>query len=173
MTQGPPASPRSRTFQEMHDMLRNDTFRNPAEMCIRAHASAYAFSDQAHFKALASGVIANNWMDIDAIMSAVVTDPEGSGALDGDDDELSRLVDKVWAMVALARYPQLAGVQVNYPPEVLVDSRTGRVMELPVGLVPRVGAPPEHAQEPVPEPEPQPSLAPESMPDVSGRGPRG
>lgn len=105
--------PGDMTFQEMYTMYMSPEFRQPCEMCIRRQASAqYLGPDKSTTKALAAGVIANNSMDIEAIMAAVSTDPDGSATI-GNDEEMFRIVEKVWPVVADVRYPG-----VSTPPEI-------------------------------------------------------
>lgn len=154
----PTPAQRGRSFQEMHNMISSGDFRDRAAMCIRWQARYQVMSDTAEIKALASGVISNNGMDLESMIQAVATDPDAAAASE-DDEALSQIVENLWPIVAQARYPQLTGVIVNYPPEVMVDPISGKIMEIPVGLAPtRVG----QVQDIPAQPD---VVGPEGMPD--------
>ena len=97
------------TYQDTSDIYKDQTWRNRAEMCIREKAFTFTSSDKADVAALANGVIASNWVDIESIMAAVVS-TENAEATVADDNALATVVVVVWETVAKARYAALVGM---------------------------------------------------------------
>jgi hypothetical protein len=93
-------------YQDMSDNYRDPAYRNRAEMCIKEQGVIYTNDGRPEIKALGQGVVAGNWVDIDAIMSAVSVGPNSETSVT-DDGALLGAVQTVWPTVAAARYPQL------------------------------------------------------------------
>lgn len=81
----------------------NNEFRDRAHMCSREQGYIYSADGRADIAALGHGVVAGNWVDIDAIIAAVVTAPGNENLT--DDGALLAAVQAVWPTVAAARYP--------------------------------------------------------------------
>ena len=91
------------TYQQMSDRYREQGLRTRAEMCARQQGYIFAADGRPDIAALGMGVVAGDWVDIDAIIAAICAG-ENSDALD-DDAELMSAVQGVWPTVAAARHP--------------------------------------------------------------------
>jgi hypothetical protein len=132
-----------KTFQEMYAMFQSPEFRQPCEMCIRRQASFQSLSDKPVNAALANGVLGNSSMDLEALIGAVATDPEGHLTI-GNDAKMFEIVEKVWPLVAQARYQ---GV-VNNPPQIVYTTLPPPTADPQSGVI--TFPPPKEGAAPVP-----------------------
>lgn len=89
-------------FQGMADLHADEAQRARIHMCVRQQGAHYAADGRPDIAALGRGVVAGDWGDIDALIVAVVTGPNGH--LVEQELELLAAVQGAWPLVAKARY---------------------------------------------------------------------
>lgn len=92
------------TYLDDSNTYRDAGFRGRAEMCVREQGYVFSADGRPDIAALGRGVVAGTWVDIDAVIAAVVTAPGNQGL--EEDGALLAATQTVWPTVAAARYPQ-------------------------------------------------------------------
>jgi len=92
------------TYQSQAEQYTNVDTRNRVAMCAREQAHIFVSNPDPATAALATGVVAGDWTDIDALIVGVIVGPNGA-TLD-DDAALLGAMQATWPTVAAARYPQ-------------------------------------------------------------------
>jgi len=91
------------TFAEMAALLADEEQRARLHVCSRQQGAIFANDGRDDIAALGRGVVAGHWGDIDALIVAAVTGPNGS-TLGDDDMALLGAVQEAWPRVAAARF---------------------------------------------------------------------
>lgn len=91
------------TYAEQGATYRDMGTRQRIEACAREQGLIFSNDGRADIASLGRGVTAGTYLDIDAIIAAVVASPAADIT---EDAGLLGAVQAVWPSVAAARYPQ-------------------------------------------------------------------
>lgn len=90
-------------YSEAAQRYTNPEFQGRAQACCAEQAAIFINDARPEFNLLASGVLAGNLADIDAIIRQV-TVIDTVGDIDTEDAALLSAVQSVWPIVGAARY---------------------------------------------------------------------
>jgi len=91
------------TFAQMADLHADEAQRARIHMAIRQQGGIFADDGRDDIAALGRGVVAGHWGDIESLIVAAVTGPNGA-TLGDDDMALLGAVQEAWPRVAAARF---------------------------------------------------------------------